>query len=30
MFLTTHDAGGISQLDFDMARFMDRTAPRQK
>ena len=28
--LTTHDAGGISQLDIDMARFMDRTAPRQK
>ena len=30
VILTTHDAGGISQLDIDMARFMDRTAPRQK
>ena len=30
VILTTHDAGGVSQLDIDMARFMDRTAPRQK
>ena len=30
VILTTHDASGISQLDIDMARFMDRIAPRQK
>ena len=30
VILTTHDAGGISQLDINMARFMDLTAPRQK
>ena len=30
VILTTHDAGGVSQLDIDMARFMDRTAPKQK
>ena len=30
VILTTHDASGISQLDINMARFMDRTAPRQK
>ena len=30
VILTTHDASGISQLDIDMARFMDRTGPRQK
>lgn len=24
--LTTHDAGGLSPLDVDMARFMDKTA----
>jgi 4a-hydroxytetrahydrobiopterin dehydratase len=28
--LTTHDADGVSQLDIDMARFMDKIAPRQK
>ena len=30
VILTTHDASGISQLDIDMARFMDRTGPRHK
>jgi 4a-hydroxytetrahydrobiopterin dehydratase len=24
--LTTHDAGGLSDLDVKMARFMDKTA----
>ena len=24
--LTTHDAGGLSDLDLEMARFMDKTA----
>ena len=26
--LTTHDAGGLSQLDLDLARAMDRIAGR--
>lgn len=25
--LTTHDAGGLSELDLEMARFVDRLAP---
>ena len=25
--LTTHDAGGLTQLDIDLARAMDRLAP---
>lgn len=28
--LATHDVGGLSRLDVEMARFMDRTAPGQK
>ena len=24
--LTTHDAGGLTELDFQLAGFMDRTA----
>lgn len=28
--LTTHDVGGVSRLDIEMARFMDKIAPRQK
>jgi len=24
--LTTHDAGGVTQRDLDMARFIDETA----
>jgi 4a-hydroxytetrahydrobiopterin dehydratase len=27
VFLTTHDAGGISELDFELAEHMDRLAP---
>lgn len=27
VMLTTHDAGGVSQRDIDMARFIDRLAP---
>ena len=26
--LTTHDAGGVSRLDIELARFMDKTAGR--
>lgn len=27
VFLTTHDANGISELDFELAAHMDRLAP---
>ena len=27
VFLTTHDAGGLTELDFELARSMDRLAP---
>ena len=27
VFLTTHDANGISKLDFELAEHMDRLAP---
>jgi 4a-hydroxytetrahydrobiopterin dehydratase len=27
VFLTTHDAGGITELDFELAEHMDRLAP---
>jgi 4a-hydroxytetrahydrobiopterin dehydratase len=27
IFLTTHDADGISELDFELAEHMDRLAP---
>jgi len=27
VFLTTHDANGISELDFELAEHMDRLAP---
>ena len=27
VFLTTHDAGGITELDFELAAKMDRLAP---
>lgn len=27
--LTTHDAGGVTELDLRMARFMDAAAPEQ-
>jgi 4a-hydroxytetrahydrobiopterin dehydratase len=27
VFLTTHDADGISELDFELAEHMDRLAP---
>ena len=30
VILTTHDADGISQLDIDISRFMDRTTTKQK
>jgi len=26
VLLTTHDAGGVTRLDLDMARFIDQTA----
>jgi len=27
VFLTTHDARGVSELDFELAKHMDRLAP---
>jgi 4a-hydroxytetrahydrobiopterin dehydratase len=28
VLLTTHDAGGVTELDVTMARFMDQAAAR--
>ena len=28
--LTTHDAGGVTEKDIALARFMDKIAPKQK
>lgn len=28
VILTTHDAGGLTQLDIDLARYMDKSAGR--
>ena len=28
--LTTHDAGGVTEKDITLARFMDKIAPKQK
>jgi 4a-hydroxytetrahydrobiopterin dehydratase len=30
VLLTTHDAGGVTELDLEMARFMDRAAAPER